>query len=90
VGRARKIIDRVPVNVWIAESMIADLDAYAAELQRATTRRISRSDALRLIVGQFFDMRRPAATETTERDTACPSSKGRLGRQSSATGAQPL
>jgi hypothetical protein len=37
VGRARKIIDRVPVNVWIAESMIADLDAYAAELQRATT-----------------------------------------------------
>jgi hypothetical protein len=66
--RPRKIIDGVPVNIWLAETMVSDLDAYAAELQRATTRRINRSDALRLIVGQFFDMRRPAAelTETTE------------------------
>jgi hypothetical protein len=49
------------VSARMPESMIADLDRLTSELQAATTRRISRGDALRLVLGEFFNMRRAAA-----------------------------
>jgi hypothetical protein len=62
VSRPRPLEPTAIVSARMPEGMIAELDRFAAELQAATTRRISRGEAMRLVIAEFLNMRRAAAT----------------------------
>jgi hypothetical protein len=55
MGRPRKAFEPVvAVNVRLTETVIAELDRMAGEMQSATTARVYRTDALRHALGEYF------------------------------------
>jgi hypothetical protein len=64
-------------SVRVPESMIAGLDRFAAELPAATTRKIGRGEAARLILSEFFAGR--AAATVAETDPVQPVAKSSRG-----------
>jgi hypothetical protein len=58
MGRPRVFTEpQVAINVRITESSVANLDRLVAEMQAATTAKISRTHALRRILDEHFAAR---------------------------------
>jgi Arc/MetJ-type ribon-helix-helix transcriptional regulator len=52
--RPRKLVDPVAVNIYLPTETVTALDSVGAGMQRATSRRVSRSDVIRLAIEEFL------------------------------------
>jgi hypothetical protein len=66
MARPRKVLEPVvAINVRLTEATVAEIDRLANELQAATTNRVSRADAMRLALDEFFARRAAFSAEAT-------------------------